>query len=1605
MKLSKILVAIFLIYSASISANGLDGALDRAFAQGQRSCQEWPVCRAVAMQADGKMVLAGYVELSGKKTFALARLLANGLLDPDFGTNGVTRTAFTNNENGSCAQAVMIDYDGTIVAAGFTNGLGNIPHACLARYRPDGILDTAFFGGKAVHKGTVITTFAGMDEVSQVNGLALTTDRKIVAVGSVFHNGAARFAVARYLSNGALDATFGSVCTQFGVSESHDEAYAVALDQSGRIVVAGSSCVSGVKTFALARYLSDGSLDTHFFGGNASIPGTVVTNFACGETEAAIKALQIQADGTIVAGGYTNAYGTASKSTHFALARYLETGALDTRFGGDTRAAVLGTVITDGIGNSSCINTLILQPNGMLVAGGCMRVGKAKQFAMARYESNGHVAEIITTQCSAARNDELFALALGRSGDIVAVGKSQIAAYACGSVARYLGDEQMQRPYITAPVSEQNIPKATGIIARGVSSYARAVPVYLDHALLGVAQVDSKTHTWEYPLPTLTNGPHTLCVRDYYDSGRSIVESDSVSFTIDQLPHAISQKMMCHGTRPLCGSLQARGASGNYEFKITNQRNCVVTGGADGAFMARATVPIGAAAFDFEVTDSMSGMSSSGTIDLVVHEVPAVNSLALDINQEQEIAMDLAPLVAGGVPPYAFDWVSLCLHARWSLYPNGYFSFKPEPDFVGSTSLNIAVTDANGVTSDHATIAVGVHPLPRCCAHQMEGYKNSIIKGSVKGMAHDGKSPYRFRVTPKQEHCAVMMAVDGSFECISEPGYGGSVAFEYEVVDGYGFVSKPARVTVQLHDRPQVAGATFICAQNRSVKGNLSGLITPSKGIAPYRFILSCPSDHGSVQLNEDGSFEFTPYENFVGDTHFRVKICDAKSGMSDSANIAVSVKALPKPESAPIYIYEDTMTGDLGKALSISGNYQFEAVEVPDHMQVVLNRDGTFSCDITDFREPLEFTYRVTNEYGFTGDARARLVIAKKLTAQKTERLLAADEVASGQLNDLISGGVLPHRYQLVNAHHGMLEYNADDGSYLFTPNFGSNLIAGFSYVAIDANNRSSAVAKVTFRLAERPIIVEADTTLICAQNGLVKGNVSASKGTPPYQFTVDSPSDHGSVIVQPDGSFEFVPHENFVGETQFSLKAIDARPGVSDSVVITICVKELPRPASMVIELYENDLKGNLAKALKMPGNYLFSLVDAPEGLNVALAPDGAFSCSITNCREPLEFTYRVTNEYGFTGDARVRLIIHKALTAQKAEQLLAADEVAKGQLGDLIAGGVLPYHYKIAGEYYGALKANLDDGTYLFNPKFGAKGVAGFSYIALDVNNKRSPVAEVTFHKVELPAVAKTAFVCAQNGSVKGAVSVSNGVPPYQFSLICPSEHGSLTIDEDGSFEFVPHENFVGDTHFGVKVSDARARVSDVAVITISVKGFPKPESALMYVYEDDLSGNLRNLFSAVGNYQFEVREVPDHMKVALNKDGAFSCSITDFREPLEFTYRVTDEYGLSSDARARVMIAKKLTAQKIERVIGIDEPITGQLGDLVEGGVPPYHYMILNSHHGGIECNEKDGSFTFRPDFRSNRIAGFSYVAIDANNRPSPMARIIFRAGNSSQHSSH
>jgi uncharacterized delta-60 repeat protein len=356
----------------SISVNAQPGNLDSDFDSDGKLTVDFDLQNdqafAVAVQPDGKIIVAGYARIAGDDDFAMARFNTDGTYDATFGTGGKVTTSFSANDEQ--AFALLLQPDGNIILAGNTyNGTYDF---AMARYTSTGALDNTFS-----NDGILYTDFENSADVCKT--AALQPDGKIILAGEKFGQAGIEFGLIRYNSDGTLDNTFGTggkVTTSFGINPIAATISSIAVQPDGKIIAGGQTLVNGTgenNFFALTRYNADGTLDNTF-----SVDGKVTTDLANGDLSR-IHSITLQPDGYIVAAGTAR----ISNNYYIALARYRTDGTLDTGFDGD------GKLTSDVFSTIGQINAVLIQSDGKIIAAGQVVLNGTQGFGIVRLNADG----------------------------------------------------------------------------------------------------------------------------------------------------------------------------------------------------------------------------------------------------------------------------------------------------------------------------------------------------------------------------------------------------------------------------------------------------------------------------------------------------------------------------------------------------------------------------------------------------------------------------------------------------------------------------------------------------------------------------------------------------------------------------------------------------------------------------------------------------------------------------------------------------------------------------------------------------------------------------------------------------------------------------------------------------------------------------------------------------------------------------------------------------------------------------------------------------------------------------------------------------------------
>ncbi len=386
--------------------------------------------RTVALQSDGKIIVAGKSNLD----FILMRYTSDGLLDSTFDADGIVNTDISNS--GDEGKSLAVQPDGKILLGGITTKNGNANFS-LARYHSNGSLDSTFSGD-----GKLFTPIGnGNDEGKAI---VLQPDGKIILIGQSENGSHNDFALVRYDSFGNPDSSFGGdgiVTSDFGGPD--EEGNCVRLQSDGKIVVAGYSGDTINQDLAVARYNTNGSLDSTF-----GLLGRRIVAVDSGKDIAFTMA--IQADGKILAAGITD-NGT---DNDMVVIRLDSTGDVDATFDGDgIQTVAIGTL-------DDLCQTMALQADGKIILGGTSHNGANKDFAFVRLDGFGKVDSTLdadgrlTTDFANTPDDGFSMLIQPQDGKIVICGEVENATRDFG-VARYTSSilTDIDRPALVEPFS------------------------------------------------------------------------------------------------------------------------------------------------------------------------------------------------------------------------------------------------------------------------------------------------------------------------------------------------------------------------------------------------------------------------------------------------------------------------------------------------------------------------------------------------------------------------------------------------------------------------------------------------------------------------------------------------------------------------------------------------------------------------------------------------------------------------------------------------------------------------------------------------------------------------------------------------------------------------------------------------------------------------------------------------------------------------------------------------------------------------------------------------------------------------------------------------
>jgi VCBS repeat-containing protein len=531
---------------------------------------------------------------------------------------------------------------------------------------------------------------------------------------------------------------------------------------------------------------------------------------------------------------------------------------------------------------------------------------------------------------------------------------------------------------------------------------------------------------------------------------------------------------------------------------------------------------------------------------------------------------------------------------------------------------------------------------------------------------------------------------NGSFAYTPAANYNGSDSFTYRPNDGIanGNIVTVALTVTPVNDAPVASNDSYSTNEDTALTISTPGVLandTDVDGNSLTAALVAGPS-HGTLTLNPNGSFLYTPAANYNGSDSFTYR---ANDGTTNS-NIATVSLTITSVNDAPVATNDSYSTnedtaltistpGVLANDTDIDGDALSAVVATgPTHGALTLNPNGSFLyTPAGNYNGSDSFTYRAND--GTTNSNIA--TVALTITSVNDAPVATNDSYSTNQdiqLN-VNSPGVLANDNDVdgdalsavlaTAPAHGTVSLNTN-GSFTYTPTAGYIGSDGFTYKANDgAANSNIATVAITVAANHAPVATNdsystnEDNPLTVSAPGVLTNDTDADGNTLTANL-VTGPA-HGSLTLNANGSFTYTPSANYNGTDSFTYRANDGAlnsntatvsitiNAVNDAPVATndtftasvpnliILTRSVPTGASAPNVLTNTNPNG--ADSDVDSSTLTAVLVSGPShASSFNLNSDGTFSYTTLAALGNDSFTYRVSDGTTFSNIATVTIIV---------------------------------------------------------------------------------------------------------------------------------------------------------------------------------------------------------------------------------------------------------------------------------------------------------------------------------------------------------------------------
>ncbi|HIF9475365.1 TPA: Ig-like domain-containing protein, partial [Photobacterium damselae] len=766
---------------------------------------------------------------------------------------------------------------------------------------------------------------------------------------------------------------------------------------------------------------------------------------------------------------------------------------------------------------------------------------------------------------------------------------------------------------------------------------------------------------------------------------------------------------------------------------------------------------------------------------------------------------------------------------------DGSWEYVPNPDFNGEDSFTVVVDDGNGGT-DTITVTVNVTPTndaPIGDDVSTETQEETAVTGQLTATDADGDN-LTFKPGTNPENGSVTINSDGSWEYVPNPDFNGEDSFTVVVDDGNGGTDT-ITVTVNVtpvNDAPVGEDISAETQEETAVTGQLTATDVDGDNLT---FKPGTNPENGSVTINADGSWEYVPNTDFNGEDSFTVVVDDGNGG-TDTITVTVNVTPVndaPVGEDVSAETQEETaVTGQLTATDADGDNLTFKPGTNPENGSITINADGSWEyVPNPDFNGEDSFTVVVDDGNGGTDTITVTVNVTPVNDAPVGEDVTAEtpeDTTVTGQLTATDADGDNLTFKPGSNPENGSVTINAD-GSWEYVPNPDFNGEDSFTVVVDDGNGGTDTITVTVNVTPVNDAPVGENVTTETQEETAVTGQLTATDvDGDNLSFKPGSNPENGSVTVNPDGSWEYVPNPDFNGEDSFTV-VVDDGNGGTDTITVTVNVtpvNDAPVGEDVSVETQEETAVTGQLTATDVDGdNLTFKPGSDPTNGSVTVNPDGSWEyVPNPDFNGEDSFTVVVDDGNGGTDTITVTVNATPVNDAPVGENVTTETQEETAVTGQLTATDVDGDNLTFkpgSDPTNGSVTVN-PDGSWEYVPNSDFNGEDSFT-VVVDDGNGGTDTITVTVNVTpvnDAPVGDDVSTETQEETAVTGQLTATDvDGDNLTFKPGSNPENGSVTVNPDGSWEYVPNPDFNGEDSFTVVVDDGNGG-TDTITVTVNV-----------------------------------------------------------------------------------------------------------------------------------------------------------------------------------------